>query len=320
MSPVTLLLAFCLFSLSACSSPRVLVAQPSSTDIPFQAVVDCRPISSDTYVDQTWGGTRIKFSAIESPSAIYIGYYDAERWLAVSEIDKCTGKVNKVRLPSRFDGWDSHNYITLALDDRHRLHVAGNMHGSPLTYARMERSGDLGSMKTLRSMSGGDEQRTTYPNFFRFADGALGFSYRSGGSGDGKEILNRFDGHQWRRWLDSPLFDSLPGAPSISAYSTGYISGPDGYFHIAWVWRDTPAVETNFHVNYARSKDLRHWEDSNGKTIALPITLGNAEVVDPVGQMRGLYNNIKLGFDSERRPVISYIKFDQQGLTPMPLS
>ena len=275
--------------------------------------VACAPLPAQLKVDQVWGGTKLNFGTVESSSSIYIGYYDTDRWLAVSQVNKCTGAIRKVRLNSRFTGWDAHNYVTMALDKDGLVHMSGNMHVSKLIYSRMSKLDDLESLQTLQPITGGIQDRTTYPKFFYFSDGTLGFSYRYGQSGDGVEVIDRFDGTVWERWLDKPLFASAAGQKPVNAYHTGYILGPDGNFHVAWVWRANQNANTNVNVNYARSKDLKNWVSSDGKALTLPITPINAEVVDPVSQGQGLFNNIRLGFDGDARPVISYLKFDTKG-------
>lgn len=268
-------------------------------------------------VDRVWGGTKVSYGTVSDKDYIYAAYYDYDRWLTVSQINRCTGDIKRVHLPSRFVGWDAHNAVELALDSAGRLHVAGNMHVSPLVYARMESVDDLNSLAMLRPMVNLEEDRATYPNFFRFPDGSLGFSYRAGHSGDGREIINRFDGAGWTRWIDQPLFASSVAKQTVNAYHTGFVPGPDGTMHIAWVWREEGGVENNFHINYAKSRDLRTWQNSKGESIALPITPSNAEVVDSVERERGLLNNIRLGFDNHGYVVISYIKFDNQGYSQL---
>lgn len=289
------------------------VPSPAAAD---NQPIDCLSLPPTLKVDQSWGGTAVRFGTVESASAIYIGYYDADRWLAVSKIDKCTGQVKKVRLNSRFVGWDAHNSVTMALDKQGLVHVAGNMHVTPLVYARMTKPEDIESLTVLRSTTNASQDRTTYPRFFSLPDGTLGFSYRYGQSGNGVEIIESFDGAAWKRLLDRPLFAPADGQMPVNAYPTDYVMGPDGYFHVAWVWR-VGMVETNFNVNYARSKDLRHWENSYGKAMPLPMTPNNAELVDPVEQGQGLFNNIQLGFDRDARPVISYLKFDDKGASQL---
>src|SRR5690606_21597784 len=92
--------------------------------------------------------------------------------------------------------------------------------------------------------------------------------------------------------------------------------GPDGRYHMCWVWRDTPDCATNHSLSYAVSADLVNWERSDGTPIPLPITFATGEIVDPVPPGGGLINgNARLGFDGEGRPVISYHKHDDNGHT-----
>jgi len=103
----------------------------------------------------------------------------------------------------------------------------------------------------------------------------------------------------------------------MNAYPAGPLRGPDGLFHMAWVWRDTPDCRTNHDVSYARSRDLVHWETVGSKPIELPITLDTPGViVDPVPAGGGMINsNLEIGFDSQNRAVLSYHKFDDAGHT-----
>lgn len=268
-------------------------------------------------IDRVWAGSSAAFDALGAPGGrVYVGYYDAERYLTVAQVDTRSGAIQRVRLASRFEGWDAHNEIVLALDQRGLLHVAGNMHGTPLVYARTAAADDFTSLR-LQPMVGTDESRTTYPEFFTLPGGDLAFSYRSGGSGDGREILNRFDGTGWSRLLPQALFAADPGGPKVSAYHTGYRPGPDGLMHVAWVWRRTPDARTNFHVGYARSADMTTWQTSDGRPQPLPITPSRSEVVDAVGESAGLFNSLKLGFDGDGQPLISYLKFDADGNTQL---
>jgi alpha-L-rhamnosidase len=65
--------------------------------------------------------------------------------------------------------------------------------------------------------------------------------------------------------FDGPLLD---GEGERSAYSSGPQRGPDGRFHLLWMWRETPDAMTNHTLSYARSRDLIHWETSSGNLCA----------------------------------------------------
>lgn len=272
------------------------------------------PRWSEIKVDDVWAGVKVDFDGVQDNQNIYLGYYDSERNFVVAKIDKCSGKKATVKLPSVFNGWDAHNYITLALDKDGNLHVVGNMHAAPLVYARTSVPGRLSDLLALRPMIGADESSVTYPYFFKFQNGDLGFSYRDGRSGQGSEQINRFVEGVWQRTTNQPIFAAGRDG-DVSAYHTRYFPGRDGYFHVAWVWRRNPNVETNFDVNYAKSRDLKNWFRSDGTPINLPITPETSEVVDAVPMGSGLLNNIQISEDSSGRIIISYIKFDENGFS-----
>jgi hypothetical protein len=157
----------------------------------------------------------------------------------------------------------------------------------------------------------------TYPEFFLGPSGDLVFIYRDGGSGSGNHIFNRYDAtsRSWTRLLDTPLTD---GQGQRNAYPVGPIRGPDGSFHLVWVWRDTPDASTNHDLSYARSDNLVDWTSGSDADLNLPITLGGSDVVDPVPSGQGMINNnTKVGFDTEGRPVVVYHKYDASGATQL---
>jgi hypothetical protein len=167
----------------------------------------------------------------------------------------------------------------------------------------------------MTSRTGEHENRVTYPRFFRGPENTFIYTYRDGQSGKGNQIYNRFDytTDSWVRLLDTPLVD---GEGQRNAYLNGPILGPNGFYHLCWVWRDTPDCATNHTLSYARSRDLRQWESGAGKSIPLPITLNTADIVDPVPPGGGMINgNTDLGFDASQRAVITYHKHDAEGNT-----
>src|SRR5690606_34843666 len=167
------------------------------------------------------------------------------------------------------------------------------------------------------SMVGMQEDKCTYPQFFVSKSGELIFMYRHGESGNGNHIFNAYSTSTktWRRLLGSALTD---GQGQMNAYPVGPILGPDDFWHLVWVWRDTPDAATNHDVSYARTKDLLNWENAAGQEIQLPIRIGPATSVDPVKTGEGMSNNnTKVGFDAKRRPSVAYHKFDANGNTQL---
>ncbi len=179
-------------------------------------------------------------------------------------------------------------------------------------YFRSEKPFDAASL-VQRTMTSDREQRVTYPIFLRDKSGRLIFRYRDGRSGSGDDLYNVYDEKTgaWSRLLATPL---MSGLGKMNAYASVPRPGPDGRFHVVWVWRNTSDCSSNHDLSYARSDDLVTWTDSSGKPLTLPITLQTGEIVDPVPPHGGVINGGNaLGFDSARRPVITYHKYDANG-------
>lgn len=267
-------------------------------------------------VAPVWAGHPVRFALLTRGDRQFVAFYDAQRQMTVADRSLGSRDWQFTRLPSAV-GWDSHNSITMATDDEGYLHLAGNMHCVPLIYFRGKRPQDAASLQRIPSMIGRNEQRCTYPKFMPAPDGRLIFTYRDGSSGNGSQIWNVYDVAEktWRRLLDEPLFS---GEGKMNAYFVGPVRDVEGVYHVCWVWRDTPDCATNHDLCYARTGDLQNWETSDGRPLELPITIGTAEIVDPVPAGGGMINgNTKIGFDARNRPVLGYHKFDARGNTQL---
>jgi len=261
-------------------------------------------------VDQVPSWFPVGFCLLTHEGQQYAAYYNREHRMIVAHRKLGDRQWHKQELPSKI-GWDSHNYVTMAVDKQGHLHLSGNMHCVPLIYFRTSRPGDVATFERL-PMTGQEEKRCTYPRFLNDADGNLLFTYRSGGSGNGRRFYNGYDlkTKTWSRFLDTPLFE---GDGKRNAYPHGPTQGPDGLFHVVWVWRDTPDCATNHHLSYARSRDMKQWETAGGDPVTLPLTLEQTALcVDPVPSGGGIINGCeRLAFDARQRPVISYHKSDE---------
>lgn len=288
----------------ACTAPAAESPQSDGLEPTVVMALDIAPV---------WSGHPVGFCLLTTGGRQYAAFYDAERHMTVVARDLDSPEWESVVLPSTL-GWDSHNYVTMAADDDGFLHLSGNMHCRPLVYFRTETPHDISTFRAVPHMAGRDEDRCTYPRFMRDGRGRLIFHYRDGSSGNGSEIYNVYDhGTQtWRRLLDTPLTD---GQGRMNAYAAGPLRGPDGNFHLCWMWRDHGGCESNHDISYARSVDLVSWETAAGEAIELPITLDTPGViVDPVPVKQGLINmGFSVGFDARNRPVVSYHKYDEAG-------
>lgn len=268
-------------------------------------------------IEPVWAGHSVRFALLTHGNKQFAAYYDANRQLSVAErtLDSKDWKITK--LDSKVE-WDSHNYLTLALDREGYLHLSGNMHVVPLVYFRSEKPMDASSLKPVHRMTGDREKRTTYPVFYKGPSGELIFSYRDGSSGEGDTLFNIYDEQTktWKHLYDMPIFD---GEGKMNAYHQGPEKGPDGYYHLTWVWRDSIMAETNHDLSYMRSRDLKNWETLEGKPVRLPVSIRNTDVlVDPIPVSGGILNGSgKIGFDLKGHLVIAYHKFDKEGNTQL---
>ena len=155
-------------------------------------------------VAPAWAGHPVTFALITTQTQQFVAYYDAERRMTVASRMLDEARWQYSPLDSRV-GWDSHNYLAMAIDGEGGIHVAGNMHSSPLVYFRSAAPLDGSRFEPLHRMIGRDETSATYPQFFIGPTGELVFAYRDGGSGNGNHIFNAYDpgSRSWRRLFET---------------------------------------------------------------------------------------------------------------------
>jgi hypothetical protein len=152
-------------------------------------------------------------------------------------------------------------------------------------------------------MTGKQENKVTYPEFYRMPNGNLIFLYRDGESGNGSLVVNQYDikTKTWRQ-LQSNLID---GEGQRNAYWQACVD-TKGWIHISWVWRETPDVASNHDLCYAFSKDGGvTWQKTNGEIYKLPITASNAEYAFHIPQQSELINQTSMFADSDGHPYIA---------------
>jgi hypothetical protein len=116
-------------------------------------------------VEPVWSGHPVGFALLTHPPHQFAAYYDAERQMTVAQRRLGEAKWTITKLPSKI-GWDSHNYITMVVDEAGYLHLSGNMHCVPLIYFRSDKPLDASTLKRVPNMVGPQrEQRVTYPVF-----------------------------------------------------------------------------------------------------------------------------------------------------------
>jgi len=275
-------------------------------------------------IDSVWAGHPVGFCLLTHCNRQYIAYYNAARRTVVGQRNLSDDAFELHVLPatsrethggtSTVLGWDSHNYLTLGIDQEGYIHLSMNMHVHPLTYFRSTQPNDVSSFKQVMEMVGRNEQRCTYPRFMNTKEGDLIFQYRDGGSGNGNEIYNIYDveTREWSRLLGTPLTD---GQGLMNAYQSQPRIMKDNWYHVYWVWRDTPDCSTNHDLSYMKSPDLKNWYNAWGDPVTLPATLDNSTlIVDPVPVKGGIINlAARLCLDDNNQPVFAYHKYDDAG-------
>jgi len=300
--------------------------QTPATPIVIIKTVKTETIVQTIKIDSVWAGHPVGFCLYTHQNSQYIAYYNAERRTVVGQRNLADNKFRLHVLPattretaggtSTVLGWDSHNYLTIGVDKDGFIHLSGNVHVNPLTYFRSTKPNDISRMEQIFEMVGTEEKRTTYPHFMLNREGELLYHYRDGGSGNGNEIYNIYNTETktWKRLLDTPLTD---GQGLMNAYQTQPTLMQDGWYHMYWVWRDTPDCSTNHDLSYMKSPDLKNWFDAFGGKIQLPATLDKKSlIVDPIPVEGGIINlSAKMVLDEKNNPVFVYHKFDEKGNT-----
>ena len=229
----------------------------------------------------------------------YISYYDAEGYLVLGKRKLKSKKWTIHRTQYKGNVKDAHNIISMMVDGEGYLHVSFDHHGHKLNYCRGIAPGSL-ELGEKVPMTGVDEGNVTYPEFYPLSGGDLLFAYRSGSSGRGNLVMNRYSlkNHAWTRVQDV-LID---GENQRNAYWQLYVD-EKGTIHLSWVWRETWHVETNHDLCYARSFDNGvTWYQSNGEKYQLPITASNAEYACRIPQNSELINQTSMSADADGKP------------------
>ncbi|MDN3596721.1 BNR repeat-containing protein [Zunongwangia endophytica] len=261
----------------------------------------------DIEVGEGWANNSVntvifrKNALVSSGDFQFIAYYDDSSRVILGN-RKLNSKKWKLQT-SDFTGntKDAHNAISIALDGDNRLHASWDHHDNPLNYAVSE-SAFSTTLGEKVAMTGKDENKLSYPQFYNLKNGNLFFLYRSGQSGKGKLVskLYNIDNREWEDLHDN-LID---GEGERNAYWQASVDR-NGTIHLSWVWRESWDVSTNHDMAYARSKDGGiTWEKSNGERYKLPITASTAEYAWKIPQSSELINQTSMTADKNGNPYI----------------
>lgn len=268
---------------------------------------------------QAWAGSSVNVLAGVRQTLFtegvhqYAAYYGADATLTLAKRRIGEDRWQIRRTAFKGNATDAHNHISLVVDGAGYLHVAWDHHNDPLHYARSTTPGGL-ELGAPAAMRGDLERAVTYPQFHRLPDGDLLFLYRSGGSGNGQTVMNRYrsGSGRWER-VHSNLID---GQGKRSAYWDMTVD-KGGVLHLAWVWRESGDVATNHDLAYARSQDGgATWTGLDGQALALPLTEAGASYALKIAQHSNLMNSPVVAADSAGRPFITTYWSPAPGATP----
>ncbi|MDO9551209.1 MULTISPECIES: BNR repeat-containing protein [Rhodonellum] len=231
----------------------------------------------------------------------FIAFYDQEGFVVLGKRNLSSEIWELKKTAYMGNVKDAHNSISIALDGQGYLHVSWDHHDNELRYAKSKEPLSL-ELGDKEYMTGLQESKVTYPEFHRLPDGNLIFMYRSGASGRGNLLINKYD-LKSKSWLQihSNLID---GEDQRNAYWQSYIDDL-GNIHLSWVWRESWDVSTNHDMSYAVSRDQgMTWEKSTGEKYILPITASSAEYAWKIPQNSSLINQTGMSADRKGNPYI----------------
>lgn len=234
----------------------------------------------------------------------YAAFWDQSGYANLSRRQLPSGGWQNLRLTDyRTTSTDSHNVICIGISPQDgTIHLAFDMHSNQFKYRRSATgtatspasanwsAGGFGAVQN--SLAGTNMSTVTYPQFFAAPDGTLQMAIRTGGSGNGDEVLYEYRSGSWSyvgEFIDGTSFDNNP-------YLFGIEYDREGLLHVTWTVRETSNGSSNHDLFYAYSRDKgRSWRDNAGTVVATagsnPLDSNAAGLrVWPNSQNRGLMN------------------------------
>nr|WP_294900083.1 BNR repeat-containing protein [uncultured Pedobacter sp.] len=259
-------------------------------------------------VAEAWAGNTVNTTVFRKNSLVtfkntqYIAFYNAEGnvILGKRKVNSSNWTIQKTNYKGNIK--DAHNIISIMVDGEGFLHIAWDHHNNKLHYAKSISPGSL-NLGAQMEMVGLNEDKLSYPEFYKLNNNKLLFFYRDGGSGNGDLVMNTYDvkTQKWTR-LQNNL---ISGEGKRNAYWQACID-KFGFIHISWVWRESPDVASNHDMAYACSKDGGlTWENSKGVKYQLPITASTAEYALKIPQNHELINQTSMASDENGNPFIA---------------
>lgn len=270
-------------------------------------------------VGDGWAGNTVNTAVFRKNSLVtfqdtqYIAYYNADAQLIIGKRKIGTTKWELKQTAYKGNIKDAHNIISIMVDGDGYLHIAWDHHNNPLHYVRSVSPGSL-ELTSEMSMTGKNENRLSYPEFYSLPNGDLLFFYRDGGSGSGNMVINKYD-LKTKTWKS--LHDNLIGGEGERNAYWQAVVDQKGIIHLSWVWRESPDVASNHDMAYAKSEDGGiTWKNSKGINYTLPITASSAEYALKIPQKNELINQTSMSCDEDGNPFIATYWRDADASSP----
>ncbi|MEH3115858.1 BNR repeat-containing protein [Pedobacter terrae] len=261
-----------------------------------------------TIANNGWAGNSVntvifrKNSLISFKNKQYVAYYDHDQNVVLAKRKIGSKHWIVVTTPYKGDAADAHKSISVMVDGDGFLHVVWGQHNNKLNYAKSTLAGSL-TLGNKEEMLSVKENKVSYPEFYKLANGDLLFFYRDGGSGNGNLMINRYSlkTKKWTRLQDG----MIDGEGQRNAYWQVAVDQA-GTIHLSWVWRESPDVASNHDLCYAKSTDGgTTWLKSTGDKYMLPITATNAEYTIKIPQKSELINQTSMFADAKGKVFIA---------------
>ncbi len=261
-----------------------------------------------TNVNEGWAANSINTVVFRKNSLVtfrdtqFIAFYNQDKFVVLGKRKTGTGNWILKQTPYKGNVADAHNSISIMADSDGYLHISWDHHNNSLNYCKSIAPGSLELTDKIK-MTGLNEQKISYPEFYKLPGGGLLFLYRDGGTGQGNLVINRYDINTGR-WIQ--LYDNLiDGENKRNAYWQACVDGK-GVIHLSWVWRESPDVASNHDMCYAKSDDGGlTWKKSTGEKYNLPINAATAEYACKISQNSELINQTSMCADEYGNPYIA---------------
>jgi len=285
------------------------------TGTEFQQAAPLRCVTGNGYKP---GGTNgvmgRELSVVTNPNSDTqcVAYYMADDHIVLASHEIGSNIWTRIRGSTGPGASDNHNFISIGIDGEGFVHVFWHMHAIPMRW-RIGTAPGIFQVATPSTppISAGStvETSVTYPYVLGLPDGDLLLLFRDGGSGNGDEIIYRWNlaTHTWTNVLGANAALMFGGVDRC-AYLNRPILTSDERLHISWCWREDATVKTNHDWFYIYADPpYVDWFNVEDEAMTLPIDLAESAncLARSIPQNTGLMNVQGMTIDDDDRPILA---------------